>query len=113
MGKIKYKNYSIFINPKTLLTKKKFFSLSERSHLVTETSDEKIIMISDEVEIYSKKIYGEPDKKLIEKAKMVLEKDYKDREICSHNAKEVKELFEQILKEIDLKWKINVKIFLR
>ena len=60
------------------------------------------------VEIYSKKIYGEPDKKLIEKAKMVLEKDYKDREICSHNAKEVKELFEQILKEIDLKWKINV-----
>lgn len=54
MGKIKYKNYSIFINPKTLLTKKKFFSLSERSHLVTETSDEKIIMISDEVEIYSK-----------------------------------------------------------
>ena len=39
---------------------------------------------------------------------MVLEKDYKDREICSHNAKEVKELFEQILKEIDLKWKINV-----
>lgn len=60
------------------------------------------------VEIYSKKIYGEPDKKLIEKAKMVLEKDYKDREICSYNAKEVKELFEQILKEIDLKWKINV-----
>lgn len=60
------------------------------------------------VEIYSKKIYGEPDKKLIEKAKMILEKDYKDREIYSHNAKEVKGLFEQILKEIDLKWKINV-----
>ena len=60
------------------------------------------------VEIYSKKIYGEPDMKLIEKAKMILDKDYKDREIYSHNAKEVKELFEQILKEIDLKWKINV-----
>ena len=60
------------------------------------------------VEIYSKKIYGEPDMKLIEKAKMILDKDYKDREIYSHNAKEVKALFEQILKEIDLKWKINV-----
>ena len=77
---------------------------------------EYIIMIynnigkNDEViDLYSRKIYGEPNSELVKRAKDILEKDCKIEEKCKYNAKECKELFEKIIKEMNLtNWNIKI-----
>ena len=61
------------------------------------------------IDLYSKKIYGEPNNELVKKAMAILEKDYKIEEECKYDAKECKELFKNVLKEMKLiNWNIKI-----
>lgn len=62
----------------------------------------------EEIDLCSKKIYGEPSKELIKRAKGILEKDSKENKELKYNAKECKELFENVLKEMNLNWDIKI-----
>lgn len=61
------------------------------------------------IDLYSRKIYGEPNNELVKKARAILEKDYRIEEECKYDAKECKELFENVLKEMKLiNWNIKI-----
>ncbi len=62
----------------------------------------------EEIDLCSRKIYGEPDNELIKRAKEILEEDCKVEEECKHDAKECKALFENVLKKMNINWKIKI-----
>lgn len=60
--------------------------------------------------VYSKKIFGQPDEELVEKAKSILQNDHYDTtDSKDYNAQNCKALFENVLEELSLSnWTVTV-----
>ena len=89
-----------------LLLKREIKMLEDLENMIYLSKN--IGIVDSEIDLYSKKIYGEPNNELIEKAEIILENESKENEVFNYNAKECKELFEGVLKEFNLNWDIKI-----
>lgn len=89
-----------------ILIKREIHLLEELEDMINLSNN---IGISDEnIDFYSKKIYGKPSEELINKAKNILENDSISIDEKIFNASDCRRLFENILNEFNLNW--NVKL---
>jgi len=89
-----------------ILIKREIQMLEELEDMINLANN---IGINDNnIDSYSKKIYGEPSNELINKAKHILENDSISIGTMDYNANDCKRLFENILEKLDLNWNIKI-----